>query len=121
MKKSKDSPDDESYNKQLLYLPQEYAKSSANLSYEPGGSLVKLISLNVFYTFNGKRYIDAENTRFIPYYELLDGNINLTLNLFKTETSIKFAVNNMGNEDYQVMYGYPMALRNYKLQNGIKY
>jgi len=121
LKKSKDSPDDESYNKQLLYLPQEYAKSSVNLSYDPGGSLVKLISLNVFYTFTGKRYIDAENTRFIPYYELFDGNINLTLNLFKTETLIKFAINNLGNENYQVMYGYPMALRNYKLQIGIKY
>ena len=91
------------------------------MSYEPGGSLVKLISLNVFYTFTGKRYIDAENTRFIPYYELFDGNINLTLNLFKTETSIKFSVNNLTNEDYRVMYGYPMALRNYKLQIGIKY
>ena len=121
LKKSKDTPDDESYNKQLLYLPQEYVKSSFNLSYEPGGSIVKLISLNVFYTFTGKRYIDAENTRFIPYYELFDGNVKLTLNLFKTETSVKFAVNNLGNEDYQVMYGYPMALRNYKLQIGIKY
>ena len=121
LKKSKDNPNDESYNKQLLYLPQEYVKSALNLSYEPSGSILKLISLNVFYTFTGKRYIDAENTRFIPYYELIDGNINLTLNLFKTETSIKFAVNNMGNEDFQVMYGYPMPLRNYKLQIGIKY
>lgn len=121
LKKSIDTPGDESYNKQLLYLPQEYVKSSFNLSYEPEGGLVKLISLNVFYTFTGKRYIDAENTRFIPYYELFNGNLNFTLSLFKTETSIKFAVNNLGNENYQVMYGYPMALRNYKLQIGIKY
>lgn len=121
IKKSKDSENNESYNKQLLYLPQEYVKSSLNLSFEPAGRFVKLISLNVFYTFTGKRYINAENTRFIPYYELIDANVNLTLNLFKTETSLKFAVNNFAGEDYEVMYGYPMPLRNYKLQIGIKY
>jgi vitamin B12 transporter len=121
LKKTKDSPDDESYNKQLLYLPQEYVKSAFNLNYEPGSVVLKLISLNIFYTFTGKRYINTENTRFIPYYELIDANINLVLNLFKTETSLKLAVNNLGNEDYQVMYGYPMPLRNYKLQIGIKY
>jgi iron complex outermembrane receptor protein len=121
LKKSKDSENDGSYNKQLLYLPQEYAKSSLNLSYEPAGEFVKLISLNVFYTFTGKRYINSENTRFIPYHELLDANVNLTLNLFKTETTLKFAVNNFTNEDYEVMYGYPMPLRNFKIQIGFKY
>jgi len=121
LKKNKDFEGDETYNKQLMYLPQEYAKSSLNLSFEPSGKLVKIIALNVFYTFTGKRYINAENTRFIPYYELIDANINLTLNLFKTETSLKFAVNNFADADYEVMYGYPMPLRNYKLQIGIKY
>jgi iron complex outermembrane receptor protein len=121
LKKSKDSENDVSYNKQLLYLPQEYAKSSVNLSFEPAGEFVKLISLNVFYTFTGKRFINAENTRFIPYYELIDANINMTFNFFKTETSLKFAVNNFTGEDYEVMYGYPMPLRNFKLQIGIKY
>lgn len=121
LKKSKDSEIDDSFNKQLLYLPQEYVKSSFNISCEPNGTLVKLISLNIFYTFTGKRYINAENTKFIPYYELVDANINLTLNLLKTETSLKFAVNNFADEDYEVMPGYPMPLRNYKLQIGIKY
>ncbi len=109
------------YNKQLLYLPEEYVKSSLNLGFTPAKGVVKQVSLNIFYTFTGKRFIDPENTRFIPYYELIDANLNLTLNLFKTETSLKFAVNNFANEDYQVMYGYPMPLRNYKLQIGIKY
>jgi vitamin B12 transporter len=121
LKKSKDSENDASYNKQLLYLPKEYAKSSLNLSYAPAGAFVKLISLNIFYTFTGKRYINAENTRFIPYYELFDANINVTFNLLKTETSLKFAVNNLTDEDYEVMYGYPMPLKNFKLQIGIKY
>jgi outer membrane cobalamin receptor len=41
--------------------------------------------------------------------------------LFKTETSLKFAVNNFTGEDYEVMYGYPMPLKNFKFQIGIKY
>jgi outer membrane receptor protein involved in Fe transport len=104
-----------------LYLPVEYAKSSVNVSYEPAGAFVKLISLNVFYTFTGKRFINTENTRFIPYYQLFDANVMLNLDLFNIKSSLKFAVNNLGNEDYEVINGYPMPLRNYKLQIGFEY
>jgi vitamin B12 transporter len=112
---------DPTYSKQLINLPQEFFKSSVNLDYTADNKFFKSISLNLFYTFTGKRYTDFENTRFIPYYELVDCNINFVFSLFRTETSFKFAVNNALNENYQVMPGYPMPLRNYKFQISIKY
>ncbi len=121
LKLDKKSDSDPTYNKQLIYLPQEFFKSSLNFEYSSGSMIFKSVSLNLFYTFTGKRYTDLENTRFIPYYELVDGNINFVFSLFRTETSFKFAVNNTLNEDYQVMPGYPMPLRNYKFQISIKY
>jgi vitamin B12 transporter len=121
VKKDSDYPGDPTYDKQLAYLPQEYAKSSVRISYVPPLNFMKLIALNVFYTFTGKRYVDLGNIKYVPYYELIDGNINVTLNLFKTETTIKFSVNNLLDKDYQVISGYPMPLRNYRLQIGINY
>jgi outer membrane cobalamin receptor len=121
LKLDKKSEGDPTYNKQLINLPQEFFKSSLNFEYTAGSKVIRSVILNFFYTFTGKRYSDFENTRFIPYYELVDGNINLVFSLFGTETSFKFAVNNILNEDYQVMPGYPMPLRNYKFQISIKY
>ncbi|MGH2575926.1 MAG: TonB-dependent receptor domain-containing protein, partial [Ignavibacteria bacterium] len=121
LKKNQNFIGDNTYDKQLLYVPQEYVKSLLMLNYIISYDLVKQISLNLFYTFTGKRYVNLENTRFLPYYELIDANINVILSLFKVESSLKFAVNNITNSDYQVISGYPMPLRNYKIQIGFKY
>jgi outer membrane cobalamin receptor len=121
IKKNMDFPGDLTYNKQLAYLPQDYAKSSLKLEYHPGKGFLKLIALNLFYTFTGKRFEDLDNIKYVPYYELIDGNINVTFNVVKTETSVKFSVNNLTDQDYLVISGYPMPLRNYKLQLSINY
>jgi len=123
VKKNQDSPNDQTYLKQLIYLPQETFKSSLILEFLPEFKLLKSISLNVFYTFTGKRYMNLENTVFAPYYELVDANISFNLNLleFKSGLWVKAAVNNLTNTDYQVITGYPMPLRNYKVEVGFKY
>jgi iron complex outermembrane receptor protein len=121
IKKSEDYQGDPGYNKQLIDIPQEYSKASYSLEFNPQQDVLKLISLNVFYTFTGKRFMDFENTRFTPYYDLLDANIMLNLNIFDVLTTFKFSVNNITNRDYEVISGYPMPLRNYNFQIGIKY
>lgn len=121
LKKNSDFPGDPSYNKQLIYIPQELFKSSLGFSYLPKNKLIKLISMQAFYTFTGKRYTDFNNTRYIPYYEIIDANVGLIMTLFKTDVSIKFAINNLTNENYEAVSGYPMPLRNYKIQIGLKY
>lgn len=121
IKKSEDFPGDPGFNKQLIDIPQEYTKASYSFEFSPQSAVLKLISFNVFYTFTGKRFMDFENTRFIPYYDLLDANIMLNLRIFETLTTFKFSVNNITNKDYEVISGYPMPLRNYNFQIGIKY
>lgn len=121
IKDSYDFPGDDSNNKQLIYVPQEYFKSLLGLSYNFNKGFLKQISANLFYTYTGKRYIDPENTRFEPYYDLIDANINVTFNLFNTDASFKFMLNNVTNTDYRVIAGYPMPLRNYKFQFAINY
>jgi len=120
-KKNEDFPGDPSFNKQMLYIPKEFFKSSVMFNYLTSSKIIKFVSLNAFYTYTGRRYMNTGNTVFAPHYILVDANLEIGFNIFKTDIELKFIANNIFNEDYQVVSGYPMPLRNYKLQISFKY
>ena len=84
IKKNEDFPGDPSYNKQMLYIPQEFFKSSLMFNYLTSSKIIKFVSLNAFYTYTGKRYMNADNTVFNPHYMLVDVNMNFGFNFFKS-------------------------------------
>jgi vitamin B12 transporter len=113
-KESSDYPDDPSFGKQIFFIPVELSK----INFEAG---YKDISLNLFYSFTGKRYSDFENKNRLPVIDLLDGNIGYAFKIYKLKLSTKLEINNILNEDYQVMTGYPMPLRNIKFILSLNY
>lgn len=121
VKKNEDFSGDPSYNKQMIYIPKEMIKTAFMFNYLTTSKLLKLVSFNLFYRFATRRYMDFENTVFAPRYDVLDANIGLGFAAFNSELSLKFAVNNVFNEDYKVISGYPMPLRNYKFEISYKY
>ncbi len=120
-KKNEDFPGDPSYNKQMLYIPKEFFKSSFMFNYLTSSKVIKFVSLNAFYIYSGSRYMNPENTVYEPFYQLLDANLDIGFSIFDAKTDLKFDVNNILNEDYRVISGYPMPLRNYRLQISFKY
>ncbi|MBV6479220.1 MAG: Vitamin B12 transporter BtuB [Ignavibacteria bacterium] len=108
LKRSEDFPGDPSYDKMIIYIPQHLFKVSFNAEYHNSG-------LNLFYNYTGERYTDAENTQLMPSINIIDGNIYQSFSIYKINVLVKFEVNNIFNLNYQVMPGYPMPLRNYKL------
>jgi len=74
-----------------------------------------IVGFNLFHIHYGKRFSDFENKKNLKPINFLDGNIILSLNLFDIYNSLKFEINNITNTDYQIISGYPMPLRNYKL------
>ena len=121
VKKNIDFPGDPSYNKQLIYLPEEMVKSVFVINYLTTSKLLKSVSLNLFYRFATRRYTNLENTSFIPRYDVADANLGFGFRLFNTGFNIKLAVNNILNEDYSVLPGYPMPLRNYRIEFKLEY
>jgi iron complex outermembrane receptor protein len=121
LKKNIDYPGDPSFNKQLIYIPKEMIKASIMLNYLTTSKFIKYVSFSLFYNFSTRRYTNFENTEFIPRYDVLDGNIGLGFQKEQIEFSVKFIANNILNENYSVLPGYPMPLRNYKLELNIKY
>jgi outer membrane receptor protein involved in Fe transport len=121
LKKNSDYPGDPTYNKQLIYLPNELVKASIMMNYLTTSKLLKFVSFNLFYIFSTRRYTNFENTDFVPRYDVLDANVTIGFNIMNLETALKFIVNNMLNEKYQVISAYPMPLRNFKLEISLKY
>lgn len=121
IKTGKDYEGDPTYNKQLIYIPKQQFKANLVINYLPTSKILKSLSLMLFYNYAGKRYSNLENTIFAPYYETLDGNIQLVCMINETDIGVKFSVNNILNKDYQVVSGYPMPLRNFKTELSIKY
>jgi outer membrane receptor protein involved in Fe transport len=78
-------------------------------------------NLNFSYQYYSKRYIDLDNINYLPFTELLDGNIGYNLSINGITLNLRFEVNNVFNENYQWISGYPMPLRNYNFGIQLKY
>lgn len=105
---------DPTKDKYFPYIPLELSKISLLIYY-------KNLTFNLFFNHYEKRYSDFENKKTLSPYNLLDGNISAKVLLFEFLTEIKLEINNILNTNYQVIPGYPMPLRNFKLTFIINY
>ncbi len=113
-KRNSDGDNDPTFDKQIIYTPKSITKLGLNLNYA-------FISLNLYQQFVSKRFIDEANTKSLPPYNVLNGNILMNIPFSFGRIWFKAEVNNVANRDYNVMFDYPMPLRNYKLSCGFEY
>lgn len=114
VKKSFDFTGDPSYGKQIFYIPEQLAKCNISLRYNES-------SVNIFYSFTGKRYTDFENKNFLTAADMFEINFSQNIRFGSILSIIKLEINNLFNEDYQIISGYPMPLRNYKINLSLEY
>lgn len=106
---------DPSLNKKLFYIPAHQLKINAGIEFFNAG-------INLFYSYTGIRYTDKENLYFLPAEGLTEGNVYYNFSLAeKVRAQIKLEINNILNNNYQIISGYPMPLRNYKLGLSLDY
>jgi iron complex outermembrane receptor protein len=114
VKTSENFKNDPTLNKYFPYIPLESSKINLTMEYEN-------FSANLFFNHYDRRYSDFENKKTLSPYNILDGNLSGRIKLFEFYSELKLEVNNILNTDYQVILGYPMPLRNYKLTLSINY
>ncbi len=114
VKNSEDFPSDPSAGKQLIFIPVEMSRFGLE-------ARVYGLGINMFYVYNGIRYKDYENTVYLPAVNLINGNFNYSFIFNRIGFNAKFELNNILDENYQVIAGYPMPLRNYKISLTINY
>ena len=114
IKVSADTPNDDTQNKILPFVPQEYASISV-------GSAFSGFSVNVLYSYTGYRFETADNNpRYIlPTFETVDMNISQAIALPVISFRIRAEINNITNAEYHHISGYPLPLRNYRLSTEV--
>ncbi len=110
LSKSKMFAGDNSYNKQLVYIPKERLNINTTINF-------KNLTLKVYNSFVGERFYSSDNdpnNRLAPYY-LCDAVLSYSFNAFDVKNTITLSVFNIFNKDYFVIQSYPMPLRNYSI------
>lgn len=101
---SSEMVDDLSIGKQLIYVPKHVANINVSYSY-------KKLSLNYMHTYTDKVYTDAENINSLLNYYPADASLYYCFNAI----SLGCRVQNIFNEQYQVIAGYPMPSRAFQV------
>lgn len=114
LKKNKNSDNDPTYDKQMFYVPEHVFKFGLMVGYRNFGT-------NLFYSYIGKRYTDLENRNYLPPSGTVDGNMTQKIELGKFNLKLGIEVNNILNENYQVISGYPMPLRSFNINIGVEH
>ncbi len=104
--KSKSGSSNGEYGKQLAYTPVNNGRASLNLMYRGWKT-------GIDYNYTGLRYLTADDSNFLPAYEIINMDIGRDLNLFGGTLAIYISIRNLTNADYQVMNLRAMPRRNF--------
>lgn len=98
--------------KPLVYVPAHKFNGNVQLLWKGFGIVYS-------HLFNGERYKDYIST--LPYFNIGDLSAEYTFNLSSSKISLRLAVNNVWNTNYQLVANYAMPLRNYLLSLSVDF
>ena len=103
-----DSPNSNTFNKQIIYIPKHKFRSGLELSFYR-------FNLRTDFTFTGESFFTSDNSPFnkLEPYFLLDQSVTYNLSLFGYKSILSFTVYNLFNEEYLIVQSYPMPLRSF--------
>jgi vitamin B12 transporter len=100
------SESDASLDKQLIYVPIHNASGGLIFSYKKW-----MIGGNT--NFTSDRFINSDNTTYLPYYHLVNAFVAKNFELKNHNISAKFQLNNITNVEYYVIAYRPMPPTNF--------
>ncbi len=112
-------PNDQSFNKQLIYVPLETGNVALNATLPVSEGIFPKVFVQLEDTYVGQRYIAEDNSEALPSYHTLNGSVRLKLLLFGMTASLKYEMLNLLNESYEILPRYPMPLRNFSFSLSI--
>lgn len=107
-------PNSPSYNKQLIYRPQEQTTMVAVVS-----PWIMIFSTTLRYA--SFRYTTAQNDEFLPGFIIVDGSAGAKITAGHIVFSPSFSIKNIFNHNYQIVPQYPMPLRTFYLSLNIQF
>ncbi len=114
MKATDVTPEAATNGKRLLYRPD--SKFDMII-----GTVVRGVSLNLNYQWISKRFASADNTRKLPQYSLLNGNVGYSFPITSFTVDAKLEINNLFDKSIYVIDGYPSPGREFRFSLGVRY
>lgn len=102
------------FNKQLIYVPKHQANSSLYLAY-------KGIQAGFTWSLTGKRYITADHSKYLSAYSISNVDIGKMFRFEQFNIHVNGKVRNILDESYQMIPYHPMPGRSYLLSVKLKY
>jgi outer membrane receptor protein involved in Fe transport len=118
---SSDFPGDPAQGKELLYLPQETANIDVASRFRVSDDIVRSLTFNADLHYIGFRFYTEDNSEFLPPFTVTNVAVDAGLFAGGIASNVKFEIQNLFNQDYQVIVSYPMPGRWYRLTFGIQY
>jgi outer membrane cobalamin receptor len=104
-----DIENDNTRGKQLMYIPENQAKAFFRIGYK---NVYSSWSSN----FTGKRYIYADNSKYLPGYFVNNVSTGIKFNIKATSINLAFNIDNLFNINYQTIAYYPLPGRSFFLK-----
>jgi outer membrane receptor for ferrienterochelin and colicins len=114
VKKNRVSLTDSTYGKKLPYVPNSLGVFGLSVETSVG-------TININHSVTGVRYTNSDNSNSLPAYMLTDVNIAKKISLLSFQFTVRGAVSNIFDTDYQAVEGYPMVGRAYRIGMSIDY
>jgi len=110
LNKNKLSQNDNSYNKQLIYIPKH--KSTFTVLYHHGNLFIEFSN-----TYYSRRYYTEDNDKLFSLDDLLLSNISILLKqkIFGIMLNTQLSVLNLLNKSYNLIQSFPIPGREYRL------
>jgi iron complex outermembrane receptor protein len=102
------SADDDSKDKQLIYVPLHNFSASLQLQY-------RRFYIRTIHSFTGIRYTATDDSQFLPGYYLTHLEAGKDFYFHNQQIGLSFRVNNITNCQYQVIAQRPMPGRSYEM------
>jgi iron complex outermembrane receptor protein len=103
------SGSDLSNDNQLIYIPLHQFNASLRVS--SGKFYASWVA-----DYTGKRYITADNSKFLDGYLLNNLNTGVKLRIKSTFIDLNFSIDNIFSEDYQTIAYFPLPGRSYNIR-----
>jgi len=113
-KKNRASATDSTYDKQLVFIPQNLLKAALAFHVQP-------FTINLFRLLTGARPVNEDNSSSLPAYSLTNANVQAQIPCGPWKVSAKLEMDNIFGVQYQVYPDYPMPGRMVRLDLGVEY
>ncbi len=99
--------------KQLIYTPLHQANINVEISYKSSSLLYQ-------HSFTSLRYINNENTEFLPFFQFANLRLNQKIAIKKIAIQIYLQINNIFGSDYQIISNRPLPWQQFELGFQVK-